>query len=83
MFDPCSTETGPTVTIDFEGTRITVPAGITVAAAVMAYTGATHIRRSPVTRGPRTALWASVMNASCKSTAGPTSRPASSKCKTA
>jgi len=55
MFDPCSTETGPTVTIDFEGARITVPAGITVAAAVMGYTGATHIRRSPVmhdTRAP-------------------------------
>ncbi len=54
MFHPDPThQPGPTVTIDFEGTQFSVPAGITVAAAVMSYTRATFIRRSPVTHQPR------------------------------
>ena len=37
-----------TLTIDFEGNRIQVPVGITVAAAVMGYAQKNYIRNSPV-----------------------------------
>ena len=47
MFERYRSETGTTVVIEFEGTRLTVPAGITVAAAVMGQTGEHYIRRSP------------------------------------
>jgi hypothetical protein len=36
------------VTIDFEGTLLKVPDGMTVAAAVLGHTGKTHTRRAPV-----------------------------------
>ena len=39
----------PRPIIDFEGVRIDVPVGITVAAAVMGYTAEKYIRQSPVT----------------------------------
>ena len=48
MFKPYITETRKTVAIDFEGRQLRVPAGITVAAAVMGYSGENYIRRSPV-----------------------------------
>jgi len=47
MFKPYTSDNRKTVSIDFEGTRLSVPAGITVAAAVMGYTGENYIRRSP------------------------------------
>jgi predicted molibdopterin-dependent oxidoreductase YjgC len=47
MFEQYRPETGATVDIDFEGVRLTVPAGITVAAAVMGPAGEYYIRRSP------------------------------------
>ena len=48
MFKPYTSDNRKTVSIDFEGARLNVPAGITVAAAVMGYTGEKYIRRSPV-----------------------------------
>ena len=48
MFERYSSENTRTVSIDFEGNRFLVPAGITVAAAVMGFTGEHFIRRSPV-----------------------------------
>jgi len=48
MFKPYTQKQGESITIDFEGTPIEVPAGITVAAAVMGPVGKDHIRRSPV-----------------------------------
>ena len=48
MFKPYTSDHRKTVSIDFEGARLSVPAGITVAAAVMGYTGEKYIRRSPV-----------------------------------
>jgi len=53
MFNQYRPENRKTVSIDFEGTRMSVPAGITVAAAVMGFTGENYIRRSPVTGEPR------------------------------
>lgn len=50
MFKPYSTS-GPgsqTVTIEFEGNRLQVPAGITVAAAVLGHANKNYIRRSPM-----------------------------------
>ena len=48
MFKPYTSDIRKTVAIDFEGTRLNVPAGITVAAAIMGYSGENYIRRSPV-----------------------------------
>jgi predicted molibdopterin-dependent oxidoreductase YjgC len=48
MFEKYSSENTRTVSIDFEGSRLVVPEGITVAAAVMGYAGEHYIRRSPV-----------------------------------
>ena len=48
MFKPYTSNKRKTVGIDFEGARLNVPAGITVAAAVMGYSGENYIRRSPV-----------------------------------
>jgi len=48
MFKPDKPDNRQTVGIDFEGTQLNVPAGITVAAAVMGYSGENYIRRSPV-----------------------------------
>ena len=48
MFKPYKPDSRQTVRIDFEGARLNVPAGITVAAAVMGYSGEHYIRRSPV-----------------------------------
>ena len=53
MFKPYSSGSCKTVSIDFEGTRLDVPAGITVAAVVTGYTGETYIRRSPVSGDKR------------------------------
>lgn len=47
MFKPYPSDNRKTVSIDFEGARLNVPAGITVAAAVMGYSGENYIRRSP------------------------------------
>jgi len=47
MFEPVKEESSELITIHFEGTRFTVPAGITVAAAVMAYGRQDSIRISP------------------------------------
>ena len=49
MFNRFTSDSPETVSIEFEGTRLDVPAGITVAAAVMGYTGEKYIRHSPVT----------------------------------
>ena len=49
MFKQYTSDNRKTVSIDFEGARLNVPAGITVAAAVMGYSGEHYIRRSPVT----------------------------------
>jgi len=48
MFKPYKPDNRQSVGIDFEGTQLNVPAGITVAAAVMGYSGENYIRRSPV-----------------------------------
>ncbi len=53
MFKPYSASStsdpaGPTVAIEFEGNRLQVPAGITVAAAVLGHARENYIRRSPV-----------------------------------
>ena len=48
MFNSYTPDIRKTVVIDFEGTQLNVPAGITVAAAVMGYSGENYIRRSPV-----------------------------------
>ena len=53
MFKPYSSTStpgakGPTVTIAFEGSPLCVPAGITVAAAVLGHAGKDYIHRSPV-----------------------------------
>ena len=48
MFKPYRQHMGKTVAIDFEGVRLEVPATMTVAAAVLGYTGKTHTRRAPV-----------------------------------
>jgi len=48
MFKQFTSDNRKTVSIYFEGTRLSVPAGITVAAAVMGYSGENYIRRSPV-----------------------------------
>ena len=48
MFKPDKPDNRQTLGIDFEGTQLIVPAGITVAAAVMGYSGENYIRRSPV-----------------------------------
>jgi len=48
MFKPDRPDNRQTLWIDFEGTQLIVPAGITVAAAVMGYSGENYIRRSPV-----------------------------------
>lgn len=48
MFKPYKPDNRKTVRIDFEGARLSVPAGITVAAALMGYSGENYIRRSPV-----------------------------------
>ncbi len=48
MFKPYTSDKTNTVRIEFEGENLNVPAGITVAAAVMAYSGDNYIRRSPV-----------------------------------
>jgi predicted molibdopterin-dependent oxidoreductase YjgC len=48
MFKPYTSDKPKTVRIDFEGVGLNVPAGITVAAAVMGYSGENYIRRSPV-----------------------------------
>ena len=48
MFKPYKSNKRKTVCINFEGARLNVPAGITVAAAVMGYSGENYIRRSPV-----------------------------------
>ena len=47
MFKSYPSDYRKTVSIDFEGARLNVPAGITVAAAVMGYSGENYIRRSP------------------------------------
>lgn len=47
MFEPFIEENENSVTIDFEGSRFCVPAGITVAAAVMGYAKEKYIRLSP------------------------------------
>jgi predicted molibdopterin-dependent oxidoreductase YjgC len=39
MFNPYTSDNRKTISIDFEGARLSVPAGITVAAAVMGYSG--------------------------------------------
>ena len=41
------------VTVDFEGNLITVPAEISVAAAVLGHGGKDHTRISPIGGGPR------------------------------
>ncbi|CAB1081286.1 hypothetical protein D1AOALGA4SA_8943 [Olavius algarvensis Delta 1 endosymbiont] len=48
MFKPYKPDNRQTIRIDFEGALLDVPAGITVAAAVMGYGGENYIRRSPV-----------------------------------
>ncbi len=48
MFKPYTSDKRKTVRIDFEDAWLNVPAGITVAAAVMGYSGENYIRRSPV-----------------------------------
>lgn len=48
MFEPVKEENRRQVTVDFEGKELRVPAGITVAAAVLAYTNKNSIRISPV-----------------------------------
>lgn len=53
MFKHYKSNNSDAVSIDFEGTRLNVPAGITVAAAVMGFTGQKHIRHSPVNGEPR------------------------------
>lgn len=39
---------GRSVTVDFEGSAVTVPAEISVAAAVLAHGGKDHTRKSPI-----------------------------------
>ena len=48
MFKYYSQQIDKTVTIEFEGTLFTVPAAITVAAAVVGPAGKKHTRLSPV-----------------------------------
>ena len=48
MFNQFTFDNRKTVSINFEGARLNVPAGITVAAAVMGYSEEKYIRRSPV-----------------------------------
>lgn len=48
MFKHYSQQIEQTVTIDFEGTSLTVPSAITVAAAVLSHKGEKHTRCSPV-----------------------------------
>jgi len=48
MFKPYISDYRQTVRIELEGAQLNVPAGITVAAAVMGYGGENYIRRSPV-----------------------------------
>jgi predicted molibdopterin-dependent oxidoreductase YjgC len=48
MFKQYTSDNRKTVSIEFDGARLNVPAGITVAAAVMGYGGENYIRRSPV-----------------------------------
>ncbi|MBW1635226.1 MAG: (2Fe-2S)-binding protein [Deltaproteobacteria bacterium] len=48
MFKQYSQQIDKTVTIEFEGTPLTVPATITVAAAVIGPAGQKHTRLSPV-----------------------------------
>lgn len=48
MFKPYRQKDGATVTIEFEGHVLRVPAAITVAAAVLGHAGKQHTRRSPV-----------------------------------
>lgn len=45
--------TDKTVTIEFEGNRIEVPAGITVAAAVLGHARKTYVRRAPADNDKR------------------------------
>ncbi len=49
MFEPSAEGHVERVTIVFESKRISVPTGITVAAAVMGYAKKKYIRRSPST----------------------------------
>jgi predicted molibdopterin-dependent oxidoreductase YjgC len=53
MFKPSTSDIRKTVVIEFEGRQLNVPAGITVAAAVMGYSGENYIRRSPVSGAKR------------------------------
>lgn len=54
MFKPAAIfEDKNHITIHYEGKPCSVPAGITVAAAVMGYAGEHRIRQSPVTGEPR------------------------------
>ena len=64
------------VTITFEGEAIQVEEGTTVAAAVLDRAGG----ETRTTGAARTVTWASVTNASWRSTASQTSSPASSPC---
>ena len=69
------------VTITFEGEAIQVEEGTTVAAAVLDRAGGeTRTTAANTTGAARTVTWASVTNASWRSTASQTSSPASSPC---
>jgi len=48
MFKLYNPDNRQTIRIEFEGSPLDVPAGITVAAAVMGYGGENYIRLSPV-----------------------------------
>lgn len=52
MFKPLPEDNTPTVSVSIEGRTVTVPAGYTAAAAMLAH-GPTATRTTPVTGAPR------------------------------
>lgn len=52
LFTAQAAPAGPTVSLMFEGRSITVPAGVSVAAALL-LDGAGHFRTTPVSQSPR------------------------------
>lgn len=48
LFKEHSLKDGKTVTVEFEGSAVTVPSEITVAAAVLGHGGKDHTRLSPI-----------------------------------
>lgn len=52
LFVPAEAQPSSTVTLQFEGQTLTVPAGVTVAAALL-LSGVSSFRTTPVTSAPR------------------------------